>query len=447
MDRAVKLIDLFDIKSVRFEQSDVYGIPHCKLIPVKHFRDKAIHGQNFCLGYLSFNPHGEPIDGTGFGEEIHYEDAVCFPDLATFQVLPWCKKTARVLVEGVYEGKVVEAYPRVIARRQLERLEEMGYSLFSAHEFEFYLLDEKTKEPVDRSTNANATSRLFKIQDFTQDVLEGLPAAGVDVEFVGTESATGQIEITYRPEFGIRAADNGHTYKSGIKEIAQKHGYMASFMSKPWADKPGSSAHFCHSLWDVSGEKPLLYDASQPLKLSAIGQHWVAGLHAHAGALALLMGPTINCLKRYKPFSFAPSNATWGMDNRTCAFRVKIQGGRGTYIENRMGASACNPYISLAATVAAGIDGIINRLPLPERVIGDAYKDEDIPPLTPKLPNTMQEAIDSLLADEVITSSLGHDFIKCFVAGKRNEIKLENAARERGDEEEKWERDYFFEVI
>lgn len=446
MERALKLIDLFGITSVRFEQTDYYGIPHCKVIPVKHFRDKAIHGQNFCLGYLSFNPHGQPIGGTGYGEEIHYEDAVCFPDLASFQVLPWCKKTARVLVEGVYEGKVVEGYPRVVARRQLERLEEMGYSLFSAHEFEFYMVDEKTQEPIDNSTNANATSRLFKIQGFTEDVLEGLPQAGVDLEFIGSESATGQFEITYRPSFGIRAGDNAHTYKMGIKEIAQKHGYIASFMSKPWPDKSGSSAHFCHSLWDVTGEIPLLYDPSQPLQLSKLGQYWVAGLHAHACALGVLMGPTVNCLKRYKPFSFAPSNATWGMDNRTCAIRVRVQGAKGTYIENRMGASACNPYISLAATVAAGIDGIVRRLPLPERVIGDAYKDEDIPPLTPKLPNNMAEALDCLLDDEVMVSSLGQDFIKCFVAGKRNELELERAAIERG-ELHKWEHDYFFEVM
>ena len=371
---------------------------------------------------------------------------MCFPDLATFQVLPWLKKTARVLVEGVYEGKVVEAYPRVVARRQLERLEEMGYSLYSAHEFEFYLVDEKTREPCDTSKNANATSRLYKLQDFSQDILEGLPQAGVDVEFFGTESAHGQLEITYRPSFGIRAADNAHTYKMGIKEIAQKYGYTASFMSKPWPDKCGSSSHFCHSLWDVSGEAPLLYDPSQPLQLSKLGKHWVAGLHAHASALAVLMGPTVNCLKRYKPFSFAPSNATWGMDNRTCAFRVKIQGGKGTYIENRMGASACNPYITLAATVAAGIDGVLKRLPLPERVIGDAYKDEEIPPLTPKLPNNMADAIDCLLNDEVITASLGQDFIKCFVAGKRYEAKLEAQARERGDVD-KWEQDYFFEVM
>ena len=303
-------------------------------------------------------------------------------------------------------------------------------------------------EPLNRITNDYAFLPMYDYQSFFQEILVEMPKTGVDIENYQCEAGIGQLEITYRPEFGIKAADVGQTFKLGIKEIALKQGLVASFMSKPWPDRSGNSAHYCHSLWDVEGKVAKLYDESSRTGLTQLGEHWVAGLLHHARAIAVLMAPTMNCLKRYKRNSFAPWNATWGPDNRTCAIRVKINGEKGTYIENRMGAGGCSPYISMAATIAAGLDGIINKLPLPKGIdgAGSAYKDEDIPPDTPLIPSNMEEAVQALLDDEVITKALGEQFIKCFVALKRHEIRLEQEAVSKGNVEE-WERDYLYLLI
>nr|XP_054760422.1 lengsin-like [Lytechinus pictus] len=436
------------VTSVRFEQSDMYGIPHCRAIPTRHFEKMATKGINICMGFMAFDPRGRIAPNSGYGEEIHYADCLAFPDLDTFQILPWCTKTARVLIEGVHEGEKVPVYPRVVARKQLERLEKHGLSLWSAHEHEFFVVKEGTMESLHGYTNSTAVIPMAAYEPFFQQILNDLPPAGVDIECYGVESDVGQLEITYRPEFGIKAADTAHTYKIGIKEIAQKQGLVASFMTKPFPGRSSCSAHYCHSLWDVAGNVPMLYDAGSPTGLSEIGQHWVAGLMDHARAIAVLMAPTTNCLKRFKRYSLAPWNATWGPDNRSCAFRVKTNGGSGTYIENRMGASGCSPYISMAATIAAGLDGVINKLPLPEGIDGpgDAYKDEYIPPGTQKLPDNMEEAIEALLADAAITDALGPEFIKCFVASKRHDMKLEKEAISKGTVEE-WERDYLFHIM
>nr|XP_054755531.1 lengsin-like [Lytechinus pictus] len=434
-----------NITSVRFEQSDMYGIPHCRAIPTRHFEKMALKGINISMGFMAFDPRGHIAPNSGYGEEIHYADCLAFPEMDTFQILPWCTKTAMVLIEGVHNGGKVPIYPRVVARKQLERLDKFGLSLWSAHEHEFYVVKEDTMKPLHGYTNATAVIPMVVYEPFFQQILKDLPPTGVNIECYGVEAGKGQIEITYRPEFGIKAADTAHTYKIGIKEIALKHGLVATFMSKPWHDSIGSSAHYCHSLWDVDGKIAKLFDSGSASGLSEIGQHWVAGLIAHARAIAVLMAPTTNCLRRFKRNSFAPWNATWGPDNRTCAIRVKTNGDSGTYIENRMGASGCSPYISMAATIAAGLDGVINKLPLPEGIDGpgDAYKDEYIPSGTKIIPDNMEEAIEALLADDAITDALGPEFIKCFVACKRHDMKLEKEAISKGTLEE-WERDYLF---
>ncbi|XP_011668447.2 lengsin-like [Strongylocentrotus purpuratus] len=445
MEKILKSLKENGIKTVRFEQSQTYGIPHNRAIPVKHFENMATHGVNMCLTYMALDPKGMPIQNTGYGGEVHYADCKAFPDLDTFQILPWCTSTARVLIEGEYNGQKVPVYPRVVAKQQLERLKELDLSIWSAHEHEFYLVNKETLEPMDSETFVLATICSSVYDSFFQQVISDLPQAGVDIECYGCEAGEGQLEITYRPEFGIKAADTAHTFKLGIKEIALQHGYIASFMSKPWPDIFGSSAHYCHSLWDADGKIPKLYDASSSTGLSEIGQYWVAGLIAHARAITVLMAPTTNCLKRFQQNSAAPWNATWGPDNRTCAIRVKADGETSTYIENRIGASACNPYISMAATIAAGLDGIIKKLPLPEGIDGegDAYNDEHVPEGTQKLPETMEEAVEALLEDKVITEALGPEFIKCFVAAKRHDIQLEKEAIAKGKCEE-WERKYLF---
>jgi len=180
---------------------------------------------------------------------------------------------------------------------------------------------------------------------------------GVDVVTSNVEYGPGQYEIVFHHDWGIHAGDNAFTFKTGVKEIAMRNNLMASFMSKPWEDKSGCGCHYNHSLWSLDGKKNHFYDEKQD-GLSETALHWLGGILAHAPAIAALHAPTVNCFRRYTDFSFAPTLATWGIQNRTCAVRAKVAGDEGTYFENRMGCGGGNPYLIMAATIAAGIDGL-----------------------------------------------------------------------------------------
>ncbi|XP_033095738.1 lengsin-like, partial [Anneissia japonica] len=430
---------------VRFEAVDMFGISRSKLIPARHFKSKSENGINFYGGYLGADSLSNFLAGTGYNEELIFSDAVMFPVLDTFKVIPWWKYTARVLIEPLIEGKDVSASPRFLARQQLTELKKMGYSLLSAHEHEFYVVNKDTKKPLINDSNVQSTIRLYEGAGFIHQLGEDLPKVGIDIECMETEVGPGQFETTYKPSFGIKAADTAFTYKGAVKEIAMQHGLMASFMSKPYPDKNGSSCHFCHSLWDVEGNIPLTFDGQSPDKLSNVAKYWIAGILHHAPTLSLFMGPTINCRKRYKPFTYAPTNGTWGFDNRTCAVRVKINGECGSYIENRMGSAGSNPYLILSATIAAGIDGIRRKLSLPADVTGSAYLLHNVPDKTQTIPTSMQEAVEAFLQDVVIRDAFGEDFVKCFVAIKSHEMQKAKEADENGDS--MWDWNMYFKYI
>ncbi|XP_071503235.1 lengsin-like [Diadema antillarum] len=440
-------IDKHNIEFVRMEISDVYGIARSRTIPARHVERTARSGLFMPMATYAFDPAGSCADeyGCGLCREVGYGDVLMFPDFTTFQVLPWCENTARILMEPVVDGKPFMVDPRLIARNQLQQLEEMGYSLLSAHEYEFYVVDTETRKPLTKDANLLSTLRTYTDTKLLHQMMRDLPKVGVDIESAEGEGGAGQLEITYRPSFGLRAGDNAHTYKLSVKEIARQHGYMASFMSKPWLDRSGCSSHFCHSLWDSTTKEPLLYDPDSPTRLSEVGQHWLAGLIEHAPALTILASPTVNCLRRIKPNTFAPINATWGVDNRTTAMRVKFNGPRGTYVENRIGASGSNPYLLLAGTVIAGMDGIRKGLSLPPENPGSAYDADTLPAGTRELPTNLEAAMEALVSDEVMREALGPGFIKCFFAMKRKE--LDESLQATANKDENWERNMFFEYL
>lgn len=435
-----------NIKYIRFEVSDTYGVARSKTITSRHFNRFATEGLNLYLGIFGFDPQANMVESTGFHKELNYADGQFFPEYDTFTLIPWCPNTARVLVNPKLEGKPVCVAPRNVALKQLDRLAKLGMSLYSAHELEFYLVDKETRKPVTEGKNIYSTIRNCAVEtDFLHYVVDELPNVGVIPECFACEYGPGQLEITYSPAFGISAADNAHTFKTSVKEIAQQKGYIASFMSKPYPEHNGSSSHFNHSLWDIEGKNNLMYDAKEPYGLSKTAQHWIAGVLAHIPAITIMLSPTINCLKRFSQSECTPKRATWGIENRSCTLRVKNNGEKGTYVENRLGASGSNPYLSLAATVAAGIDGIQRQLPLLPQVTGDA-RGPMAPPSAARVPDNMEDALKAFAKDKVICEALGEEFCKCFGALKLHELKLEKEAKATG-KEDKWEQDLFFEYL
>jgi len=417
---------LFDTKAVEFvrmEQTDTHGIARSKTVPARHFMRFAEKGLNFLLGQLGFDVQSGVAPGTGYLEDLGFPDSRIKPDLGTFAVLPWADKTARVLCEPYYvDGRPALAAPRLVARTQLDDLQKLGYTLVSGFEYEFYVVDAKTRQAPFPGIQIFATLRNNFDEAVVYDILRNMSALGVDIITSNAEYGPGQMEINFAPAAGITAADHAFTFKNGVKELAQRRGLLASFMTKPYADQSANGCHYHQSLWQ--GGANAFLDMNAKDGLSDVCRWWIAGQIEHAPALTAFAAPTVNCAKRFKPWSFAPSNVSWGFENRTVAVRVKATHDDATHIENRLGCGASNPYLVMASSVAAGLDGIRRKLAPKHFVDGVAYGN----PSLPDLPTTLELALDALEKDAVLKAALGEEFIKLFLAVKRHEIGKAKAA-------------------
>lgn len=436
------------IEFVRFEQTDTHGIARSKTIPVRHFRRFAEAGLNFLLGQLGFDVQAGVAPGTGYLEELGFPDSRIKPDLDTFHVLPWADKTARILCEPYYlDGRPAMAAPRLVARKLLDELAGLGYRLYSGFEYEFYIVDAATHQPPFPGIQIFATLRNNFNESLVYQILRGMTAVGVDIITANAEYGPGQMEINFAPAWGITAADNAFTFKNGVKEIAQRNGMMASFMTKPRIDQSANGCHYHHSLWQDN--KNAFLDPSSLDGLSQVAHQFLAGQIAHAPALCAFAAPTVNCPKRFKLYSFAPTNATWGFENRTTGFRIKATGDERTHIENRLGGGASNPYLLMATCLAAGLDGLKNQLEPPAVTDGIAYGLENVT----DLPTRLDDALNALEQDTVMKEALGPELVKLFVAVKRHEINKAKAAiqdygtLEFNDRVDDWERNEYFEFL
>ena len=247
---------------------------------------------------------------------------------------------------------------RAVARRQIEELGSFGYRIYFAPENEFFLASkDNLSKPFfdgdDWGTNILADG----LKSYIFDVIRKAKAARIQVEAWHIEYNPGQVEITLEPEIGLQAADNWLVFRQGVKETALLHGLIATFMSKPFMiDDTGSGSHFNHSIWTHGGENAFWNPEAED-NLSEFARHWVAGLLAHAPAMTALCNPTVNCYRRLH-IHFTPHLVNWGIDNRTTLVRVKNHSQDSTFAEGRLPSSAANPYIVIAAYIAAGMDGV-----------------------------------------------------------------------------------------
>lgn len=220
-------------------------------------------------------------------------------------------------------------------------------------------------------------------------------------------NVSGQFEYVLNEQPGILGADHAFICKNGMKEMAAQHGMLANFMCRPWSDR-WNIHHFNHSLWSEDLKTNEFYDAEHKNCFSEVAEHWLAGLCKHGRAITALCSPTTNGYRLMKDMAMYPQKSDWGLDNRDVAFRVKNHSHDGFLVENRIPA-ACNPYLVLAATVAAGLDGIKNKLPLPK----------EMDPAAESIPITLEEALTALQEDSVIVDALGPDLIRWFIESKQ----------------------------
>ena len=314
--------------------------------------------------------------------------------------------------------------PRYICRTQIDRLEkELGCQLLSGWEEEFFIVEKNTTPQGDHSQHPDikpifdgrddGSMLLLSEQESLLYRLESqMHKASIDVESITIESSSGLYEFCLSPAHGISAVDGAWRFKQAAKEISSKwKGHTSSvqavFMTKPFMTGEAAGLHYNFSLWDEK-DNNVFYSNSSVDHLSEIARYWLAGLIKHSTALVALSSPTVNCYRRLHG-PWAPDLSNWGVDDRSATFRVKNEGIKGTYFENRLPSAACNPYLVVASTIAAGLDGVINKLPLDREMNAEASK----------LPDTLNEALQALENDTCLTEQLGEDFIKAFIKVKR----------------------------
>ncbi len=427
-----------DVHTVVVAFPDLQGRPVGKRVTGAHFVDHvADHGIEACDYLLACDVDMEPLPGYEFTNwDTGYGDVVATVDPQTLRPIPWMPGNVLVLCDLTdHEGRPVEVSPRRILRRQVERAAEHGLEVKCATELEFYLFLDSFAEAEERRWHG-LRPHASSIEDYQllqtsreeyviEHIRNGMLAAGMPVEFSKGEAGIGQHEINLTYGGALEVADRHLVFKHGVKEIAQQHGRAATFMAKWSMATAGSSCHLHTSLWDAASGTPLMAPAegeAAPSGFSAVGAQWVAGqLHA-ARELAWCFAPYVNSYRRYVPDSWAPTAVAWGEDNRTCGFRA-VGHGAGRRLESRVPGADVNPYIALAAAIAAGLWGIDRQLALEPAFTGNAYRT----PGMARLPTTLPEAIADFETSAVAAEAFGADVHHHLVNTARQEWAKANS--------------------
>lgn len=424
------------IEYVRFELPDLHGVSRLKVVPIDKVEGYVRKGLNFYGGTLALDTASMVVSGSGLHAERKYRDHMLIADLETLAPVPWLDRTAKVICDPQWSAEEpLTVAPRYVLKSLLHKASEMGFDVMMGHEFEFYLLNGETQEPLFDGLHIFNHIRNQYVPELDQ-LLDYLRRAGVDVITHNCEYAPSQFEINFGASVGIRAADKAFTFKNAVKEIAHRMGYQATFMSKPFSDRAGCCCHFHISLIDRNTQQNAFLDLDDPDGLSQTARSFIQGILNHAPAMMPLIGPTPNCYRRLKPHTFAPSNISWGIEDRSAMVRVKATRDEQTHLEMRAGSGLSNPYLSAAATIAAGLLGIQHQSELQPMVEGPS---EDHPDL-PKLPPTLEVALENLNADTEMRSLLGEDFVHLFTTVKQFELARFHA------HVSDWERKEYMEV-
>ncbi|HEX5782683.1 MAG TPA: glutamine synthetase family protein [Solirubrobacteraceae bacterium] len=413
------------VTSIRVLYPDLHGVARGKDVPISEFDHVIEKGLCFCSAVMGTDLRHTPVVG---GEE-GYPDLIARPDMATMLSLPWEPGVASCLANlEPAEGGHPIADPRGAVRRAEAALAELGLEPIVGPELEFFLVerdaDGRIRRRVDQLSMVYTVGPQADPGGLVRGMTESLAQLGLEVFAVNHEFMNSQYEINLRHSGALAAADRAFRLKSAVKDIAAQNGLIATFMGKPFNDQGGSGTHLHLSL-NRDGRNA--FDAPGAEDGVAGELHaFTAGVLAHAPALMAFLNPTINAYRRIQPDSLAPTHANWGWDNRATFIRIPPERGGATRIEIRVGDGGANPYLAIAATLAAGAHGIRESLTPPAAVEGDAYRaDPDV--IGAELPTSLEAALDALEADEVLCAALGPEIVGTFLAVKRFEVERHRA--------------------
>jgi glutamine synthetase len=439
-----------DSTHIKVAVTDIDGILRGKYILKDKFFSAIESSFGFCNVIFGWDSTDVCYDNSSYtGWHSGYPDAQAKIDLSTYRNIPWDKNTPFFL--GDFEdiqGNPLAICPRQLLKKIISKLKSAGYLAKMGVEYEWFNFKETPQtwaekkyiapEPITPGMFGYSLLRSTLNQPFFEALLKELSQFRIPLEGLHTETGPGVLEAAILYSDPLEAADRGVLFKTATKEIAYRFGIMPSFMAKWNEALPGCSGHVHQSLWNEKEDTNLFFDSKDGNKMSPLFKSYLAGQLHCLGEILPFFAPTVNSYKRLVDGYWAPTKSTWGLDNRTTAFRVIPGNPKSTRLEARITGSDINPYIALAALLASGLYGIEKNLNLTQKpIVGSAYMDKT----TERLPRNLQESTQKLARSKIARDLLGEEFVDHFVKTREWEW------RQFQDSVTHWELKRYFEII
>ena len=433
------------IRRVKVGGFDIDGVLRGKYLSLEKFWSALDEDFGFCDVIFGWDIADRLYDnGRLSGWEHGYPDIRARIDPRSFRVAPTEAHTAHFLLDfWTAERKPYPACPRNLLKSVQARLEAAGFQPRCAIELEFWVFKNPPYsregggvETLSEGMCGYSWLRAGQHRGFVAHTLDFFAAYGVEIEGMHTETGPGVWEVALRYENALEAADRAALFKTLFKQLCSDYGYSVTFMAKWNAELPGSSGHMHQSLWDSSGSRNLFAPEGKGEALSSLGKHYLAGQSALLPEMAIFYAPFVNSYRRYVPGVWAPLNNAWGVENRTCAFRiVGSPSATATRIESRQAGADLHPHIALASALASGLYGIEQALEPSAAIQGDAQDRGEA------LPSTLEAALEKARASTLLPTLLGDAFVDHYL--RTREWELGQAKRAVSD----WELRRYFEAV
>lgn len=443
IDTVATRLNEVGVHTVEVATPDVHAHMRGKRVPIGHFVDSVATGAvNMADAIYVFDYENDLVESPYINPETGFLDCSVVPDLSTLRVLSHRPGYALVFGDSFNEkGALHPLGPRSVLQAQVAAAALAGFEVYAATELEAYFLTPEW-EPIQQHIQYSSLTDDEEVEVVLLAIREALMGAGMAVEGSNFEYGPGQVEINTGPTDPVTCADNTMLFKSIVRQVAAQHGLRATFMPKPWTDQSGNGLHTHTSLRRIGGSNAFADSDGHPNEL--MGQ-WLSGIVHHAPDMALIGSPTPNGYKRIREYTFAPTHVHWGLDNRSVMARCICEpGSSANRVEYRSGGADANPYVMLAAVIAAGLDGMAKGYPLPEMGVGDMYGS---PGDSAPLPTDMAVALERFRGSS-IASLLGEDFSTNYALACEVELTKYTAAAGavNTDDVTDWERSRYMGV-
>ena len=453
VEQKLKDLEAQGVSHVKIALTDIDGVLRGKYLSLKKFKSVAKSCGGFCDCILGWDCADELYDNASFtGWHTAFPDALYKIDLSTERRMPDEADVPFFLAEFVHtDNELHPICPRSLLRRVLNRAAQMGFGVTSAFEYEFFVFKETPHSVIEKNF-ADLTPlspgmfgysilRNAWLSDLFSEFIDYFQKLDIEIEGLHCETGPGVWEAAIAYDTGIAPADKANLFKTFSKTFFQKRDMIATFMAKWSMDYPGQSGHLHQSLYDIKTGKSVFYDKGAPYSMSKTMRQYLAGILKHLKPFLVMSAPTINSYTRLTKGAWAPTSATWGVDNRTTALRAIPGDEKCQRIEFRVGAADGNPYLVSAAVIGAGLKGIEEKLTLGDPVNGNAYEFETDLPEELQFPTNLRDATSLFNQSKEARDLFGDEFVDHYVSSREWEV------REYEKFVTNWQLQRYFEII